>query len=101
MSKEDPWVMPEWMEPFRDEIRNTGGNPVEELMNDHHTKAVVNLPRTMLIVAVTSQVSMLYGLHRAGLLRERLKVGESYKIAMSLDESGMVDFHVTDEGNAG
>ena len=63
-----PWVMPEWMEPYRDLINNTGGNPVEELMNDHSTNVFVNAPRAMLCVAVASQVMLLTHLHEGGAL---------------------------------
>jgi hypothetical protein len=62
----DPWTMPDWMEPFRELIVNTGGNPVEELVNDQHTTAVVNAVRAGLIVAVASQVALLGRLHRDG-----------------------------------
>lgn len=62
------WVMPEWMEPYRDMIRNTGGNSVESLMNDHKTNGFNNSIRAALIVAVDSQVSLLGALHRAGRL---------------------------------
>jgi hypothetical protein len=60
--------MPEWMERYRDLIGNTGGNTIEELMNDRSTTAQVNVIRAGLIVAVTSQVTLLYQLHRDGLL---------------------------------
>ena len=64
------WTMPEWMEPYRKFIGETGGNLIEELMNDHHTTAQVNIIRAGLIVCVNAQISMLHRLHRAGLLRE-------------------------------
>jgi hypothetical protein len=62
------WLMPDWMEPYRELINNTGGNPIEELLNDRHTTAQVNLIRAALIVAVTSQVHLLTTLHNQGML---------------------------------
>lgn len=64
----EPWVMPDWMEPYRELINNTGGNPIEELMNDHTTTVFVNAPRAMLCVAVGSQVALLTQLHDIGAL---------------------------------
>lgn len=63
------WTMPEWMEPYRGMIRNTGGNPVEELVNDHKTTAFSNVIRAGLIVAVTSQIHLLADLYSSGLLK--------------------------------
>lgn len=64
----DDWTMPEWMEPYRELIRNTGGNPIEELVNDRTTNAQSNMIRAALIVAVESQVGLLMSLHAKGLL---------------------------------
>lgn len=58
------WTMPPWMESYRGLIGNTGGNSIEELMNDHHTVVQVNAPRAMICVAVKSQVALLERLHR-------------------------------------
>ena len=58
--------MPEWMRPFEKYIRNTGGNPIEELMNDHTTIVQVNAPRAMICVAVKSQIALLEELHAEG-----------------------------------
>jgi hypothetical protein len=66
----EPWVMPAWMEPYRELIVNTGGNPVEELINDEKTNAFTNVVRAGLIVAVYSQVRLLTALHQRGLLAE-------------------------------
>lgn len=30
----EKWIMPDWMEPYKDIITNTGGNSIGELMND-------------------------------------------------------------------
>lgn len=61
------WTMPKWMEPFRESIVNTGGNSVEDLMNDR-SNVVVNAPLAMLAVAVHSQVTLLNILHKQGIL---------------------------------
>lgn len=66
--KRKKWVMPAWMAPFRDAICNTGGNSVEELMNDHESNPFTNHIRAALCVAVKSQVSLLNELHRRGKL---------------------------------
>jgi hypothetical protein len=66
MSDLQPWVMPDWMEPFRELIHSTGGNPVEELMNDHDANAFNNVPRAMVCVAVKSQVGLLETLYACG-----------------------------------
>lgn len=66
-AKRPAWTMPEWMEPFRDLILNTGGNSIEEMMNDT-TDSCVNLPRAMLAVCVKSQVGFLSLMQRKGLL---------------------------------
>lgn len=65
-TKRELWVMPEWMEKYRKDIGNTGGNPIEELMNDNHTTAFENATRAIIIVAVKSQVSLLETLHKEG-----------------------------------
>ena len=62
------WEMPEWMEPYRELIGDTGGNPIEELMNDHETVAQVNLYRAAICISVKDQVGLLYRLHSKGLL---------------------------------
>jgi hypothetical protein len=64
------WTMPGWMELYREIICNTGGNPIEELMNDTGTNFFNNHVRSALIVAVSSQVALLNLAHAKGLLRE-------------------------------
>ena len=61
------WTMPAWMEPYRELIRNTGGNSVEDLVNSD-ADARVNLPLAMLAACVTSQVGLLNSLRARGLL---------------------------------
>lgn len=67
MSKSQ-WVMPEQLEPFRELVNNTGGNPIEELMNDHTTNMGNNMIRAVLIACVESQMSLLSALDEKGLL---------------------------------
>ena len=69
-AKTTAWTMPEWMEPFRDLIVNTGGNSVEEMMNDN-TDPFINLPRSTLAACVKSQVGLLNLLQRNGVLVNR------------------------------
>lgn len=57
------WKMPAWMEPYRSCINNTGGNSVEELMNDHTSNMQNNFVRAALCIAIKSQVSLLNSLH--------------------------------------
>lgn len=61
------WLMPKWMEPYRSFVLNTGGNPIEELMNDR-VDARVNLPRAVLCACTAAEIGMLARLHSAGLL---------------------------------
>lgn len=68
MEQQMPWTMPEWMEPYRDLIGNTGGNPIEELMNDDTTHVGNNAVRAALIVSVSSQVRLLHRLRSTGYL---------------------------------
>lgn len=62
-----PWKMPKWMELYRSDIKNTGGNTIEELVNGN-TDPVVNLPVSTLEVCVKSQVSLLYQLRGKGMI---------------------------------
>lgn len=62
------WKMPRWMEPYRAMIVNTGGNSIEDLMDDHATTVFANAPRAMICVAVKSQVALLEALHSKGVL---------------------------------
>lgn len=60
------WVMPDWMERFRDFIRNTGGNTVEDLMNDTDSNSQNNHIRWAMKVSVADQVKLLGVLVAAG-----------------------------------
>lgn len=66
--KDGTWKMPAWMEPFRESILDTGGNPVEELVNDRSTSVFSNAIRAVLCVSVKDQVALLYILAQRGLL---------------------------------
>lgn len=65
----DKWVMPEYLEKYRDLIGNTGGNAIEELMNDNHTDAFTNMFRSAMIVSVDSQIRLLERLYEKGFLK--------------------------------
>lgn len=66
----DEWKMPEWMEPFRKFITNTGGNPVERMMNGN-ADPQINLPLSTLQACVKSQVALMEGLHKVNMLVDR------------------------------
>lgn len=66
------WKMPKWMEPYRELIGNTGGNSIEEMVNDD-SDARINLPRVILSVAVKSQVGLLEQLHERAMLGKIVK----------------------------
>lgn len=65
------WVMPEWMEKYREFFINTGGNSVEDLMNRDPREAnvVINAPVALMCVSVESQYFLLMRLHEADLLK--------------------------------
>lgn len=83
-----PWVMPAWMERYRDLISDTGGNPIEELVNDKSTTAQSNLIRAALIMAVTSQVWLLHRLEASGHLVDRDVLEQAQRYAAELHECG-------------
>jgi hypothetical protein len=64
------WTMPEYLEKYRDLIVNTGGNSIEDLMNDKHTTHFANHVRSAIIVAVKSQIALLESLHERGMLNK-------------------------------
>lgn len=63
----DKWTMPEWMEPYRDLFANTGGDTIENLMNDYQCQN--NFVRSALVVSVDSQVTLLSRLRVQGMLK--------------------------------
>lgn len=64
--------MPGWMEPYRELIGNTGGNSIEDLMNDQST-IQINAPRAILACCVKSQVGMLHTLRERAMLAKIMK----------------------------
>lgn len=65
------WTMPEWMKRYASLIVNTGGNNIEDLVNDDGTNSNVfnNAPRALICAAVKSQVALLELLHEEELLK--------------------------------
>lgn len=61
------WVMPRWMERYREYICNTGGNSIEDMMNGN-ADPFANLPLSTLQACVKSQVLMLNAMHKDGVL---------------------------------
>ena len=71
VSQEDKkWEMPEWAEPYRDLIRNTGGNDIEWLMNLTGEDTKSNVILGALSISVDSQMSLLCALKSKGHLKE-------------------------------
>lgn len=68
MLEKKEFIMPAEFEVFRDLIMNTGGNPIEGIMNDHTTTVFNNAPRALICVAVKSQIDLLAALHEKGFL---------------------------------
>jgi len=65
----EQWVMPAWMEPYRNLINNTGGNSIEELMNSR-VSIEINMPLAVLCITVAAEVRLLHDLHEHGFLPE-------------------------------
>lgn len=67
----DMWRMPEWMEPYRSFIAETGGNEIEELIFDFdhdRNMARTNFPRFAIACMARAQVGLLHRLHKDGSL---------------------------------
>ncbi len=64
------WKMPKWMERYRELIQNTGGNSIEELMNDRSAHYGNNAVRSALIISVDSQVTLLFRMAHRGMLKD-------------------------------
>lgn len=71
-TEREPWVMPDWAEPYRDLFVNIGGNELETLLNLPPGTGRSNIVLSSLGVAVESQYGLLVQLHRRGLLRDRM-----------------------------
>lgn len=65
MEKKKDWKMPKWMEPYRGQFTNTGGNSVEELMNWKGTMAS-NMVVACLSIAIEAQVGLLMNMYDKG-----------------------------------
>lgn len=78
------WTMPKWMESYREYITNTGGNTVEDLMNDHSSNASNNVMRAGLIVSVESQIVLLHKLYKKGLLLQKTQVLKTGRVSKLL-----------------
>lgn len=65
------WTMPKWMKRYAPLIVNTGGNNIEDLVNDDGTNSNVfnNAPRALVCAAVKSQVTLLELLYEKELLK--------------------------------
>lgn len=75
MSGDDtPWVMPDWMEPYRQMLESTaGGNTVEEMIKRFRTETYLirtNLPVYLMAHGVDMQVRLLLQLRAAGKLED-------------------------------
>ena len=63
------WKMPPWMKKYLPKLNNTGGwITLEHAMNcsGRDCNVVVNAPRALCCVAVSSQVKLLEALHKEG-----------------------------------
>lgn len=67
-TKRATWKMPKWMEPYRELFQNTGGNSIEELMNDRDTHGGNNVIRSALIISVDSEITLLHRMKVRGML---------------------------------
>ena len=78
MAGKEKWVMPDWMKPYEKYIGNTGGNPIEELVNDDGTNSNVfnNAIRALLCASVKSQVQMLTRMYKDGMLHVPSEIPE-------------------------
>lgn len=71
----EKFVIPAWMKPYAKMILNTGGNSIEDLMNDDGKNSNIfnNAPRALICTAVKSQVQLLAQLYARGLLMNLTK----------------------------
>lgn len=72
MGEDEKWIMPKWMKSYAKMILNTGGNDIEDLVNDDGTNSNIfnNAPRALICASVKSQVGLLEQLYDKGLLNE-------------------------------
>lgn len=71
MDKDKKWIMPKWMKSYANMILNTGGNSIEDLVNDDGTNSNIfnNAPRALICASVKSQVGLLEQLYEKGYLK--------------------------------
>lgn len=64
------WIMPDWMERYRDCVYSTGGNSVEELIESLNDKTLSQTNAVLFTLAMMAeaQVALLTKLHNAGVL---------------------------------
>lgn len=74
MSGNKKWIMPKWMKFYAKMILNTGGNNIEDLVNDDGQNSNIfnNAPRALICASVKSQVGLLEQLYEKGLLKEAI-----------------------------
>ena len=65
----EKWVMPKWMEKYRDKFLNTGGNSVEDLINMTGDDTAGNIILGALCISVADQMNLLTKLHNEGALK--------------------------------
>lgn len=74
VSKDKNWIMPKWMKSYEKMILNTGGNSIEDLVNDDGKNSNIfnNAPRALICASVKSQVGLLEQLYEKGLLKDTI-----------------------------
>lgn len=71
MPEREMWIMPEWMEPYRDVLEaDLGGNTIENLLNDTTTNGFNNIIRAAFISMAETKVRMLSRLRQDGQLAQ-------------------------------
>lgn len=70
-SPKEVYAVPEWMRQFLPLFHNTGGNDVEELLDDEDTNMFANCVRYMLIVSARSQFALLMDMYSKGIITGR------------------------------
>lgn len=68
--KERPFrfIIPEWAEKYRDLFQDTGGNKIEDIMNDHSFNVVTNGIKSMMVASIEGQMTLLRRLKAKGFL---------------------------------
>lgn len=69
--KKEPWVMPEWMEIYREFINGHGGNGVDDIMNRMQTEkrlAETNIYVFAMGCEIGAQVRLLHRLKNEGII---------------------------------